>query len=433
MMELLKQLHMLNRVLIADDMDRAMELIKQRIPEMEIIEVPTGTECWTWIVPEKWSIRQAYISDGQRHIVDFKDHPLHVLSYSLPVDKWVSKKELMKHLYVAEAHLADGGYMVPARPNAIPWRLKYYERDWGFCIQESRLGELKGDRFYVKIDSSFEAGTLKLGDYTIPGESKDLIVIVTNTCHPAQVNDSISGLVVAVDLAQRLQKKRNYYTYKFLFVPETLGTIAYLSQNEDLIPHMRYGIFTEMLGSNNDFILQYSRQGCSRIDRVAEYVLKRTQSSYRTGPFRKVVCNDEGVLNSVGVNVPTISLTRYPFPEYHTSDDTPDIIDEAKLEEGRDVIARIFDILERDFIPVPQFKGLVFLSRYGLWVDWRKGPEYKKLSEALEMVMLNLGEGLSVFDLAEKFDVDFDTVEQFLDGFYEKGLISKNKEFQDEK
>ncbi len=433
MKELLKELYMLNRLAVSDDTEKALNIIKQELPEMKICEVPSGTECWTWIVPDKWVIHDAYISDGNKKIVDINDHILHVVSCSVPVDKWVSREELMKHLYTAESYRADMGYQVPERPNAIPWVVKYYERDWGFCLQKNRLRELKGDKFYVKIDSEFVAGSLKIGELTIPGQTDEMVVIITNICHPAQVNDSISGLVVAVDIAKQMARKQNHYTYQFLFLPETIGSIAYLSQNEQLIPKMKYGLFTEMLGNKNSLILQKSRQGNSRVDRIAGYVLKRRQKEFRAGNFREVLCNDEIILNGPGVNVPTISLSRWPYPEYHTSDDCPDIVLEGRLEEARDTIMEILRILDSDFIPVRQFKGPVCLSRYGLWVEWRESAEKKSLNENIEKVMLELEGELSAFDIADKLGMDFDTVVQFLNGLHQNGLISKSKEFEDER
>lgn len=425
MKELLIELYPLNRLLVGDDNDKALAIIQEELPEMEICKIPSGTECWTWIVPEKWTVNSAYVSDGENKLIDFADHPLHLLSHSLPMDQWVTKEELMEHLYYAESHLADGGYTVPERPDAIPWRLKYYERDWGFCIQKSKLEQFTQDKYYVKIDTEFTDGNLCIGDFTIPGETDETIVIISDICHPAQVNDSISGAVVAVNIAQQLSKRKNHYTYKFVFLPETIGAIAYLSQNEQLIPNMVYAIFSEMLGHKNSFVLQHSRQGNSRIDHIAEYVLEKNTESFRTGKFREVICNDELIFNGPGVNVPTISLSRYPFPEYHTSDDNPDIIFEDMLEEASDIVLKIIHIVDNDFLPKRNFKGIVFLSRYGLWVDWRKGPEYKVLGENIEKILLLLEGDMTVFDIANKLNVNFDMVLEFIIKLEEHNLIER--------
>ncbi|KGF72294.1 hypothetical protein DO97_10830 [Neosynechococcus sphagnicola sy1] len=423
MKTLLEKLYPLNRLALSDGTDQAMALLQVELPDLKIFEVPSGTECWTWIVPEKWVVREAYISDGDRRIVDMQDHPLHVASYSPRMEQWVSREELLPHLHVAASYLADMGYRLPERPHAIPWVVNYYQRDWGFCLQKQRLDALKGDRFFVKIDAEFVPDTLKIGDLTVPGRSQEMIVFITNICHPYQVNDSISGLVVAVDIAKQLAQMDHHYTYKFLFLPETIGSIAYLSHHEHLIPLMKYGLFAEMLGHENDFVMQRSAQGHSPIDRVAEYVLKRSQPTYRTGEFREVLCNDEISLNGPGVNVPTISLSRWPYPQYHTNEDCPDIISEVQLESARDLILEIFKILDADRTPIRQYKGPIFLSRYGLWVEWRESDENRKLLDRIEKIMLLMEGELSVFDIAEKVDLDFWVVLDFLNKLHDKGLI----------
>jgi aminopeptidase-like protein len=310
----------------------------------------------------------------------------------------------------------------PKRPGAIPFEFKYYERDWGFCIQHNRLKEFIKDKYKVFINSKFEQGTLKIGDYTIIGETDKTIVIMAHLCHPAMVNDDLTGVAVLIDIAKELSKRSNHYTYKFLLVPETIGSVAYLSQNEDIIPKLKYGIFLEMLGNNNIHALQLTRQGNTRLDRIGRYVMKQKLTNFREGSFRKIIGNDEMVFNGPGVNVPMISISRFPYPEYHTSDDNPGIISEENLIESKNLILEILNILDNDYIPERKFKGPVFLSGYGLWVDWRIN---KKLNENIEQIMLNLEGDKSIFDIAEELDMDFNEVLNYVNKFLEKGLITK--------
>jgi len=411
MIELIQDLWFKRRDIVSDGYDESLQYISKIIP-LRIHEIPSGTKCWTWIVPEKWSVEEAYIEDldGNR-ILDLKDHPLHVISYSLPIDRVVTKEELMKHLHTN-----------PKRPGAIPFEFKYYERDWGFCIQHNRLKEFTKDKYRVFINSKFEKGTLKVGDYTIEGETDETIVIMAHLCHPAMVNDDLTGVAVLVDIAKELSKRSNYYTYKFLLVPETIGSVAYLSQNEDVIPKLKYGIFLEMLGNDNIHALQLTRQGNTRLDRIARYVIKRKLTNFREGPFRKIIGNDEMVFNGPGVNVPMISISRFPYPEYHTSDDNPGIISEENLIESKNLILEILNILDSDYIPQRKFKGPVFLSGYSLWVDWRVN---KKLNENIEQIMLRLEGDKSIFDIAEELDMEFNDVLNYMNKFLEKGLITK--------
>ena len=424
MYNLLKKLYPLNRTLVSDDNDKAMHYLNNYIPEMKILSIPTGTECWTWKIPEKWTVNEAYVSDGEKKLIDVKDHILHLMSYSLPKEGWVSKKELMEHITTARSYTADGGYRVPENENAIPWVMQYYERDWGFAVEKSKLKKFTNEKYYVKIDTEFEDGSMKIGELTIKGKNKDTIVIISDLCHPYQVNDSITGVVVAAEVAKELEKLKTNYTFQFLFLPETVGSIAYLSQNEKNIKNYKYGIFSEMLGHKNNFVLQYSKQKTSKIDRVAEYCLKK-EGDYRTGDFRKVLQNDEGVFNGPGVNIPTISISRWPYPEYHTNLDNPSIIIPEQLEKSKDLMLDILTTIDRDYIPKRKFKGPVFLSGYGLWVDWRK---HKKLNENLELIMMMLEGEHSCFDIAEKLEMDFDEVDNFLKKLYENNLITINSE-----
>ncbi|HEY0090027.1 MAG TPA: DUF4910 domain-containing protein, partial [Candidatus Lokiarchaeia archaeon] len=191
-------------------------------------------------------------------------------------------------------------------------------------------------------------------------------------------------------------------------------------QNEDFIHKMKYGIFLEMLGNNNIHALQLTRQGNTRLDRIARYVMKRKLSTFREGAFRKIVGNDEMVFNGPGVNIPMISISRSPYPEYHTSDDTMGIISEEKLTESKELILEIIDIIDKDYTPFRQFKGPIFLSGYGLWIDWRKN---RKLNSNIEQIMLNLEGDKSIFDISEMLDMEFKDVLDYVNKFVYKKLV----------
>ncbi|KKQ21361.1 MAG: aminopeptidase domain-containing protein [Parcubacteria group bacterium GW2011_GWA2_37_10] len=426
MMKLINDIWFKRRDIISDGFRESLKYISKIIP-LKIHKIPTGAKCWTWIIPDKWTVKNAYIEDlDGNKLLDLKNHPLHIVSYSLPVDKIVSKEELFKHLHTSKE-----------RPNAIPFEFKYYQRDWGFCIQHSKLKEFTKDEYKVFIDSKFEKGNLEVGECIIKGKTDKTIVLVAHLCHPAQVNDDLTGVTVLVALAKEMQKtlrhpsarlrtraqgKKNYYTYKFLFVPETIGSVAYLSKNEDIIPKFKYGVFLEMLGNDNIHALQLSRQGDTRIDRIARYVMERKLKNFREGPFRTIVANDEVAFNGPGVNIPMISISRYPYPEYHTSDDNPDIISEQRLEQSKNLILEILNIIDNDYTPKRRFKGPIFLSSYDLWVDWR---ENLKLNQNIEKIILNLEGDKTVFDIAEELNMEFDDVLDFINKLKKDKLIKK--------
>jgi len=278
MMDLINDAWLKRRDIISDGFDESLEYISKIVP-LKIYKIPSGTKCWTWTIPEKWSVKDAFIKDMDgKEILNLKDHPLHIMSYSLPVNKVVDKKELLEHLHSRKDV-----------PDAIPFEFKYYERDWGFCIQHSKLKKINKNKYKVFIDSKFEKGDLKVGEYTIAGKSDETIILVAHLCHPCQANDDLAGVAVLVDVAKELIKQNNYYTYKVLFVPETIGSIAYLSQNEQIISKLKYGIFFEMLGNDNSLALQLSKQGNTKIDRIARYVMKKRLNKFREGKFREIV------------------------------------------------------------------------------------------------------------------------------------------------
>jgi aminopeptidase-like protein len=421
MMELLRFLWLKNRSLVTDDMDASLLHLKQIFPDMKVHAYPTGLEAWTWIVPPKWVVRDAFIEtlDGRR-ILSFSEHPLSLVSYSEPFDGEVSKEELLRHLHSSET-----------RPAAFPYVFKYYERDWGLCMPHERVLSLDQARYRVKIDTAFEPGMLKVGELVIPGETEESIVIVTDICHPGQVNDSITGVVVAAAIGEKLLRQSNNYTFRILFLPETIGSICYLSQNEDFIPHIKCALFFEMLGTTGEHVLGHSYPGTSKLDRVAYRVLQWRTDKFHEARFREVAPSDEKVFNGPGVGIPTINITRapYPYPEYHTSDDSPDIIHPEKLEESRDLIFEILRVMDTDFVPIRQFRGPAFLSRYGLWVDWQKNWA---LNMAVDLIMLFMDGQHSVFEITDKINREFDIkiqyeeVRDYVNRMIEKGLVARS-------
>lgn len=416
MMKLLKDLYFKPRHLISDGYNEALRYISKILP-FKTIKIPSGTECWTWIVPEKWNVGEAYIEDlSGKRLLDLKDHPLHVVSYSLPINKIVSRAELLKHLHTK-----------PERPNAIPFEFKYYQRDWGFCLEHNKLKNFSKKKYRVVIDSSFKRDALRVGEFTVRGTTDQTVAIVAHLDHPGMANDDLTGVAVLIDLAREWRKKKHHYTYKFILLPETIGSVAYLSRNETLIPKFKCAIFLEMLGNDNQHALQLSRQGNSKIDRVARYALKQARSPFLEDGFRKIVRNDEMIWNGPGVNIPMISLSRAArepnhYPEYHTSDDNLKIISKERLQESKKIAYSILSVLDEDYIPKRKFKGPVFLSRYGLWIDWRVN---RPMNQAVEQIMLRLEGDKSVFDIAEELNLPFDDVKDYLNKFAEKKLIEK--------
>ena len=416
-MNLLEEVWFLRRDIVSEGHEKALRRLAQILP-FDIEGYPSGTEAWTWIIPPRWSVGQAWVKAGGRTLINVADHPLHVLSYSQPISGTISRDELLAHLHTR-----------PDQPAAIPFEFSYYQPKWGFCVQQDRLDEFTADEYEVFIDSRFEQGELEMGVLHLPGETEEEVVLMAHLCHPCMANDDLAGVVVLMGVAQALMNKpKRRFSYRFLVGPETIGPIAYLSRHEDLIPNMRHGLFLEMLGNDDALSLQHSLQGDAAMDRALLLALRSTGNAFREGCFREVIANDERVLNGPGVNVPTCSLSRsaywgrgeMPYPQYHTSADSPGIINAERLEESRDVVLSALDILEKNYTPRRRFMGPVFLSRYGLWVDWR---EDRQLNAKQEEVMRLLEGDLDLLAIAHRLELDFGILKAWLDKFAAHGLL----------
>jgi len=443
MSELINELWFLRRDLVSDDYDRALYRLAEEIqrgdrmadirndpaeikhpanvlnPPMTIHEYATGEPCWTWEIPEKWTCSEATLEtlDGRR-LIDSADHPLHVVSYSLPFEGVVSRDELLQHLHVH-----------PTLPQAIPFVFKYYQRDWGLCASQNLRSTLNEDYYKVVIRSRFEPDTLKVGEVVIPGESDESFMLVAHLCHPAMVNDDLTGVVVGLDVATALLSgPKPHYTYRLLILPETIGSVAYLSHNEYLIPKMVGGLFLEMLGNDSPHALQASFQPESQVDRCLTAALRGLDPQAYSAPYRMVINNDERQFNAPGVRVPMLSLSRverrdsptWPYPEYHSSLDTPAIISADRLEASKQVVLGLIQAFERNQYVVNHFKGEIFCSGYGIWIDYRVNPEgHRRLFEIME----RCDGGRTVADIAHELDISFQAVWEVVNLLQEKGLV----------
>jgi len=424
MLELINELWFLKRDIVSEGYDLALQRLAQEVP-MTVHAYPSGEPCWTWRVPEKWTCQAAYLEtlDGRR-LLDYSDHPLHVVSYSLPFDGTVSREELLRHLHVH-----------PRLPDAIPFVFKYYERDWGLCATQSMRDSLDEAAYHVSIQASFEPGTLKVGEVVIPGKRRDSFILAAHLCHPAMVNDDLSGVVVGVEAARALLSgPPREYTYRLLILPETIGSVAYLSHHEDLIPEMCAGLFLEMLGNDSPHALQGSFHPESQADRCLGAIFTRLDPVGYMGAYRTIIDNDERQFNAPGVRVPMLSLSRVqapkasgcpPYPEYHSSQDTPAIVSPERLEASKRVVLGLLDAWERNGYVVNNFKGEVFCSGYGIWIDYRTNPEgHRRLFEIMERCD---GER-TVADIAIELKIPFDAVWEVVSLLKEKGLVWMSQE-----
>lgn len=411
---LLASLSPLPRDIVSDGYDDAIDSIASIVP-MHVHAYPTGEECFSWIVPEKWTCREARLEtlDGET-IFSSLDHRLHVISYSLPFDGEVNREELFKHLYTHDT-LQD----------AIPFIFKYYERDWGLCCTQEQKESLEDDAYRVVIDAEFSKGELKVGEILVRGASEESFILCTHLCHPCMANDDTSGVVAAIEISKRLKRKsRLRYTYRILFLPETIGSAAYLSHNMHMVKTFRAGLFLEMLATVHPYSLQFSLEGNSEIDQICSLVVKEHDPESWCAPFGKVVLNDERMFNSQGINVPMASLSRvlppshkdHPYRGYHTSLDNVSSADIEHLEDSVNLTMKIIEAFEANRIPVPLFTGEIFISRFNKL-------DYGTMAEIIHSVTYYINGRLSISEIADKTGFSFSAVENYLNLLYLEKLI----------
>ncbi len=418
MYSLMQELYPICRSITGDGVRQTLNILKKDIP-LEVHEVASGTEVFDWTVPKEWNIKDAYVknSKGER-IIDFKQSNLHVLNYSVPIQKKVSLGELKEHLFT-----------LPEHPDWIPYRTSYYNENWGFCISHNQFAALKEDTYEVSVDSSLENGHLTYGEYYIEGETSDEVLISIHICHPSLCNDNLSGIVLAVSLAKYLSQKSLRYSYRFLFIPGTIGSITWLSLNESRVSRIKYGLVVVCVGDSGKFTYKKTRQQNADIDRIVKHVLRYSDNDFEIIDFFPYGY-DERQYCSPGFDLPVGCLMRTPhgqFPEYHTSADNLDFVTPENLAISLSRYLAVLNIIENNKKYLNQNpKCEPQLGKRGL---------YKKIggqdddSEAFQLAMLwvlNLSDGKnSLMDISERSKSGFELVKDAADTLVEHGLLKE--------
>ena len=350
----------LNRSITGKGNRETLEYLKKLLPELKIKNFKSGEEVFDWTIPDEWHIDEGYIDDefGNR-IIDFKTNNLHIIGYSEPVDTWLTLDELNNYLY-----------SLPDQPNAIPYLTSYYKRRWGFCITHEQRLSLRDIKYHVVIKSNFFKGQLDYGELMIQGQLKDEILLSTYICHPSMANNELSGIVVTAALARSISKMNNRFTYRILFIPETIGSIAYLSFAwEYLKKHVIAGFVITCVGDNKNYSFLPSRTGDTYADKVAKYVLNNYVKEYKEYSFLQRG-SDERQYCSPLINLPVVSImrTKYgTFPEYHTSLDNLNFISVDGLIGSFTIYKKIYHIIESNKLYKPLIYCEPQLGKRGLY------------------------------------------------------------------
>ena len=417
--ELIVELFPICRSITGNGIRRTLEILQREIP-LQLREIPSGTPVLDWTVPNEWNIRGASIraSDGTS-IVDFRDCNLHVVSYSRPVRASLSLAELKPHLHT-----------VPDRPDVIPYRTSYYGDSWGFCMSHRAMLGLKDDMYEVRIDSSVEPGSLTYGECYLPGELDDEVLVSCHICHPSLANDNLSGVALAAFLAKRLHRQRRRYSYRFLFIPGTVGSLTWLAlQEHDAVPKVKHGLVIACVGDPGPVTYKRSRRGNAEVDRAAAYVLAQCGDPYGVRDFTPYGY-DERQFCSPGFDLPVGCFMRTPhseFAEYHTSADNLDFVRPTALEDSFRKCGAILQLLDDNCRYLNRHpKGEPQLGKRGLYGSLGGRPAGDRTFEQTLLWVLNFSDGRhSLLDIAERSGIPFATVKSAADALEKHGLLSE--------
>lgn len=327
------------RSITGNGLRESLQLLQAEVP-LTLTEVPSGTKVFDWTVPDEWNITDAYIKNrhGER-IVDFKQNSLHVLNYSVPVHATMPLGELRPRLF-----------SIPEMPDLVPYRTSYYKPTWGFCLSHRQLEAMGDGDYEVCIDSSLAPGHLTYGEYRIQGRTDDEVLISCHSCHPSLCNDNLSGMTVALELARVLQTIHPRYSYRFLWIPGTIGAITWLATHEDVLPRVRHGLVLSCVGDPGQFTYKRSRRGDADVDRAVEHVLETSGHRVEVRDFIPYGY-DERQYCSPGINLPVGCFMRTPngeYPEYHTSADNPSLVTAEALAESLTQLLAIVEVFEEN-------------------------------------------------------------------------------------
>ena len=398
-MKLIAELFPICRSITGEGLRTTLRILQQIVP-LEIHEVPTGTRVFDWTVPREWNIRAGWIKDSRGDtVVDFKNSNLHVVSYSVPTHAKVSLAELQTHLF-----------SLPNHPEWIPYRTSYYRENWGFCLPHRQREQLREEEYEVYIDASLREGHLSYGELYLPGESDEEVLFSCHSCHPSLCNDNLSGMAVTAFLARHLTAGARRLSYRFLFIPGTIGSITWLSLNEAKLSSIKYGLVLSCLGDRGGLTYKRSRRGDCEVDRVVAHILKHSGRPFQIVDFSPYGY-DERQFCSPGINLPIGRLSRTSngcYPEYHTSADDLDFVCPESLDDSLERLLAIVEVLEENKTYLNlNAKCEPQLGKRGLYRTIGGAPD----GEARELAMLwvlNQSDGRnSLLDIAERSDQPF--------------------------
>jgi aminopeptidase-like protein len=400
---LIKKLFPICRSITGNGVRQTLEILNDYLPELKVYEVPTNTKVFDWTIPKEWNINDAYIENEKGgKIIDFKNSNLHVLNYSIPVDKIISLDELKEHIYTD-----------PKNPDSIPYRTSYYKEDWGFCMSHSQFKNLNDGKYRIKIDSTLKDGVLTYGELFIRGQTEEEILFSCYICHPSMCNDNLSGVVLLTSLANSIKSLDLRYSYRFLFIPETIGAITWLAKNKDNVSKIKFGLVATCLGDAGNSTYKKTKEGNNILDKIVEKILVDSHSPFKIVDFFPTG-SDERQFSSPGFNLPVGSLMRSvytTFPEYHTSNDDLDFVKSQYLSDSFEKYLKIIFVLEKNQTFINQYPYCEpQLGNKGLY-NTKGGFQKNQIQKNAINWILNFSDGKnSLLDIAIRSGINFEEI-----------------------
>lgn len=411
-----QDLYPICRSLTGEGVRETLDYIKTLIPELTVHSIKSGETVFDWQVPLEWNIKDAYIeNESGKRVIDFKVNNLHIVGYSEPVDIFLHLDDLQSHLH-----------SIPSQPHAIPYVTSYYSRNWGFCLTDIQRQSLVDGKYHVVIDSELKDGVLNYADFVVQGTSKEEIFVSTYICHPSMGNNELSGPIVTTALAQWISAlEEPYYTYRFVFIPETIGSIVYLSQNlEYLKNNVIAGFNVTCVGDDRCYSFMPSKNGNTLSDRVGKHILKSIDPEYKSYSWLDRG-SDERQYCAPGVDLPIASMMRSKYgeyPEYHTSLDDLSFISSAGLEGGLNALVQAIQAIEFNCFPKATVLAEPQLGKRGLYP--LTSTKASKSAVRSMMNLLTYSDGvLDLIDIADKIDTPIWELFEIVNSLVAHGLL----------
>ncbi len=405
-----------NRSITGKETLKTLKFIQNKIPKLNIKRFKSGKKVFDWTIPHEWNVKEAYIEDFKgKRVIDFKNNNLHLMSYSIPVNKNIRLRDLKKKLYTEKK-----------LPNAIPYRYSYYKKDWGFCVEYNKLKKFKDGNYKVFINSSLKKGYLNYGELLIKGKTSKEILFSTYICHPSMGNNEVSGPVLLIALSKYLLRKKNlYYSYRIIFIPETIGSIAYIHKNIKILKkNVVAGYVLSCVGDNNNFSYLETKQKNSLSDKIAKHAFKLIKLNFKNYSYLHRG-SDERQYNSPGVDLKIGSIMRSKYgtyKEYHTSLDNLKFISPKGFQGSFNIYKQVIDLLELNRTYKTNKICEPFFTKYHLR-DNTNGSNFSKISRDMSNICAYLDGKIDLIDLSIFLNLEINEVNNIVKILKLKNII----------